>query len=240
MNPDQWRKVTAAFHGALARDRSTRAAFIDDACDGDAAVRAEVERLLAAHHNAGQFGEVPVITTLGESPVLMPAPAAPTDVQVTVDFDSASSDSASRHSDHPFLWFTRAAALVALVAFTYGAWLILVNKGITKEFGWSEARQRGQWWVASAGPTSDGLQIGDRILALNGAAPFGGGGTSLHRRQLRVGERYRLTLERSGERLERTLTVRAGPKRLAHYLVYFFMTLIWCAVGVFIGLAGPP
>jgi Tol biopolymer transport system component len=53
----QWARVSAVFEQALERDEATRAAFLDRACDGDGALRAEVESLLAAHHAAGSFAE---------------------------------------------------------------------------------------------------------------------------------------------------------------------------------------
>ena len=40
-------RVDTVFHGASARPPSERAAFLDEACGGDGALRAEVERLLA-------------------------------------------------------------------------------------------------------------------------------------------------------------------------------------------------
>jgi hypothetical protein len=80
MTPDQWRQVTTVFHAALAHDQLARASFLEDACRGDAGVRAEVERLLAAHQDAGKFGEVPVVTDLGGSP-----PTAPTRTEPTAD-----------------------------------------------------------------------------------------------------------------------------------------------------------
>jgi serine/threonine-protein kinase len=53
--------VTGVFHAALARDAATRHELLDEACAGDAALRAEVEALLAAHRDAGGFGEEPVL-----------------------------------------------------------------------------------------------------------------------------------------------------------------------------------
>jgi predicted Ser/Thr protein kinase len=61
MTPDRWRQVTEAFHGALARELATRGAFLDQVCAGDAELRAEVEAMLAAHRDAGRFGEDPVV-----------------------------------------------------------------------------------------------------------------------------------------------------------------------------------
>src|SRR4030095_3177963 len=44
------------FHAALASDPARREAFLADACGGDAGLRAEVEGLVAAHHEAGPLG----------------------------------------------------------------------------------------------------------------------------------------------------------------------------------------
>jgi tetratricopeptide (TPR) repeat protein/predicted Ser/Thr protein kinase len=55
MNADQWPRVKDIFHAAIERAPGNRAAFVMDACGGDAALRAEVERLIAAHDRAGSF-----------------------------------------------------------------------------------------------------------------------------------------------------------------------------------------
>ena len=57
MNADQWARVKEVFHAALERGAEDRMAFVARVCDADAALRAEVERLLAAHVQAGQFIE---------------------------------------------------------------------------------------------------------------------------------------------------------------------------------------
>ena len=60
MEPERWQHVTEIFHATLASDPEQRDAFLADACGGDAVLRAEVEVLVAAHHDAGQFGETPL------------------------------------------------------------------------------------------------------------------------------------------------------------------------------------
>ncbi|PYR35301.1 MAG: hypothetical protein DMF93_22005, partial [Acidobacteria bacterium] len=55
MNPDQWRRVKDIFHAAIERAPLNRAAFLMEACGGDEELRAEVERLIAAHDQAGTF-----------------------------------------------------------------------------------------------------------------------------------------------------------------------------------------
>jgi serine/threonine protein kinase len=52
MNADRWHRVTEIFHAALERAPSEREGFIRDGCKGDAALREDVEKLLAAHRAA--------------------------------------------------------------------------------------------------------------------------------------------------------------------------------------------
>jgi serine/threonine protein kinase len=56
------RQVTGIFDAALARDAGAREAYLAEACLGDATLRADVDRLLAAHHDAeaGSFGDAPL------------------------------------------------------------------------------------------------------------------------------------------------------------------------------------
>lgn len=60
MTPDRWRAVDAIIKLALACDPEHRAGVIDDACEGDAGLRSEVESLFAAHVDTGdEFLEAP-------------------------------------------------------------------------------------------------------------------------------------------------------------------------------------
>ena len=60
MNPDRWQQITEAFHVALDRDAAARAAYLDEACAGDPALRADVDAMIAAHLGAGSFGKQPL------------------------------------------------------------------------------------------------------------------------------------------------------------------------------------
>jgi serine/threonine protein kinase len=58
MMPERWHQITEIFHAALARDAGGREAYLQEACRHDSALRAEVDQLLAGHHDAGSsFGE---------------------------------------------------------------------------------------------------------------------------------------------------------------------------------------
>src|SRR5690606_26207596 len=48
VSPERWRRVAAVLDEALDMPPADRARFLDQACDGDAELRAEVEALLAA------------------------------------------------------------------------------------------------------------------------------------------------------------------------------------------------
>jgi predicted Ser/Thr protein kinase len=63
--PQKWEAVKALFQAALEEDSARRSAFLRERC-GDATLRAEVERLLAEHEQAGSFLSAPV---LGKPPL---------------------------------------------------------------------------------------------------------------------------------------------------------------------------
>ncbi len=53
MDAERWNRINELFHAALERDPGDRAAFIDEACSGDAALRTEVLSLLQVHSGPG-------------------------------------------------------------------------------------------------------------------------------------------------------------------------------------------
>jgi len=55
MTPEQWEKINEIFHSAAALKGDARRAFLDQACGPDALFRREVEALLKANSNAGDF-----------------------------------------------------------------------------------------------------------------------------------------------------------------------------------------
>ena len=66
MKPDHWQKVKEIFDGALQREPDQRAKFLKERCAGDDATRREVETLLLADEQAGNFGESPAIEIMAE------------------------------------------------------------------------------------------------------------------------------------------------------------------------------
>src|SRR5258708_624936 len=55
MTPEPWQQLKSLFHAALELAPEDRVAFLAEACDGDSELRAQVERLLVSHDEAGSF-----------------------------------------------------------------------------------------------------------------------------------------------------------------------------------------
>ncbi len=58
-DPETWRRIKEIVGAALEREPAERAAYLDEACARDAALRAEVDSLLAAHAQPNAFSEAP-------------------------------------------------------------------------------------------------------------------------------------------------------------------------------------
>src|SRR5207237_6797409 len=55
MTAETWEQLKSLFNSALEVEESRRAAFLDQACEGNAELRSRVERLLVSHDEAGSF-----------------------------------------------------------------------------------------------------------------------------------------------------------------------------------------
>lgn len=60
MSPDKWEAVKQLFVATLEQEAGLRSAFLKERCS-DSSLRAEVERLLAEHDEAGQFLSTPIL-----------------------------------------------------------------------------------------------------------------------------------------------------------------------------------
>jgi eukaryotic-like serine/threonine-protein kinase len=68
--PAPWERIKEIFGAALERDPSQRDAFLDEACAGDAALRSEINSLLAAHAKADHLSEGAFTTEFDDAPLL--------------------------------------------------------------------------------------------------------------------------------------------------------------------------
>jgi hypothetical protein len=223
VTPERWRQITAVFHDALAREPASRSAFLDNACASDTGLRAEVDRLIEGHHEAGQFGEAAVGGLTASAAVDIssePAPAA-----------------AAHRSIRAFLWVISAAVLAT---FAYAAWLLVATEG-PPWFGWNGGRRAGRFIVAGVdpgGPAAGQLQRGDTIISMNGAPLGPPPDLNLRRRALSAGDTYALTIERAGILREHRLAVGVNPPSMDN-VTMFAVSLVWCVVGLLIGFARP-
>jgi serine/threonine protein kinase len=65
LSHDQWARVKDIFREALERPAAGRKAFIGEACEGDAALEAALESLLASDDSAREFLETPAVARVG-------------------------------------------------------------------------------------------------------------------------------------------------------------------------------
>ena len=73
MTPERYQLINALADSALDIPREERGRFLEQACAGDAGLRAQVDRLLAAHESSGNFLESPLLQLLAND---MPAPVS--------------------------------------------------------------------------------------------------------------------------------------------------------------------
>ena len=55
MRAERWQQVSVLFKSALEREPKERTAYLDEACSSDDFLRGEVESLIAAYEQAGDF-----------------------------------------------------------------------------------------------------------------------------------------------------------------------------------------
>src|SRR5216117_1366704 len=67
MTPERWQKAKEIFHAALDRAPAERSVFLANACDGDEALRHEVESLIASHEKDGSFIDSPAYEAAAEA-----------------------------------------------------------------------------------------------------------------------------------------------------------------------------
>src|SRR5262249_9700281 len=69
MTPERYHRIGQLYHEALQVEPERRAAFLENRCSGDAALREEVERMLTSHERMGSFLSRPAIdVAAGELP----------------------------------------------------------------------------------------------------------------------------------------------------------------------------
>ncbi len=229
MTPEQWRRISSLFHGALAQAPDLRKAFLDQKCGADASVRDEVERLLRAHQNAGAFGDMPLQPAVAAASAIDVALSPPPPLQTIVHTPPV------KRGFLAVVWLLTA---IALVSFAYGVWLLVTASALS--LGWQVQPRGEQWYVVDVrqvGPAAGRLQLNDRLISFNGDAPVADAGIFFQLRALAPGDAYQVVVERNGVR--QTHQLRASGTGNTARVVWFAVSLTWCVVGLFIGFARP-
>jgi serine/threonine protein kinase len=79
VDAERWKVLNDLFHGALGIDPARRSPWLDEACGGDQALRAEAVSLLDAHARAGDFIEAPAAHVLAAESAVPGEPAGEPD-----------------------------------------------------------------------------------------------------------------------------------------------------------------
>jgi GAF domain-containing protein len=218
MTFDRSRRVSEILRAALIQDEPARSTFLDEACGDDVELRSDVEALI------GQDRESPSgVLADSSSPTIAPPSTRP-----------------GRRD--PFVWVVAATTVVVVLAFGYAGWLLVTRGGASISYGWTGVPRGDDWFVDAVdaqGPAAGVLQRGDRILAIEGMRIVEVNQSAMLRPRLVPGETYEVTFDRNGSSQTVALGVIAGPPVLARRLAYFVSSLLWCAIGLWIGASRP-
>ena len=224
---ERWRQVELLYSEALKHNPLERVAFLQQACAGDTELRKELESLLAEAEHASGFLSPPQLESVLRS-VVESSPAEHTQEFVT--------------GHRPFFWLVIAAGIV-LLAFYICSGLVLHRNGAAKYFGWWESSRSingsivGK--VAVPGPAAGMLLPGDRILAFNGDRRAARVGPAVFLQFVRPGGDYTLRVDRHGEEHDYALRVLPWHGDLSEVITYLFISLVFCASGLALGLLKP-
>ena len=222
MTPERWQQITKVFNDALARDATARGAFLDEACAADRELRAEVNALLEAHHDAGSFGEAPIFTAVDPaSPLASPATVLNRPDAPTVDSDPSKTPDPRRV---PWWMAVIAASFVAtFVLFLYMViWGPADPLGITATFAGNTLEIRA---LAPDSPfAKGGLLAGDRVLSIDGLPMRVPRDWTAAQGNFQVGQPHVWLVSREGENVR--LEVVFPPARILQRLIDGYVQIL--------------
>ena len=139
-----------------------------------------------------------------------------------------------------FFWLVviAGAAYVGFLAFSVSN--TIRTYGMAKAPGWAMHATRGGWFAAdvdNSGPAAGRIQPGDRLLAINGDQRAAVVGVS-YWRAVRLGDLYRVDLERRGERVSVELPMRSAGGGYLNALAWI-SSLAFFICGATLGLLRP-
>ncbi len=134
-----------------------------------------------------------------------------------------------------FLGFVALLSTVFVAYLGFTIYAVAVHYGDVKDPGWTVRVTGDGWFVSSvdaAGPAAGRVEIGDRLLALNGDERAAIIGTAQFR-DVKGGETYRVDFERAGRRVSMELPMRISRGRLLDPLALLVAIVFFvCGAGL--------
>lgn len=250
MNPDRWQKLKSIFDGALNLTAGERAKFLSEECGNDADLRREVEALLTAHDQAGDFIEEPASKKMA-GVILDESTSRARESNDQLKTRMLQSRSAARLSaptpdrKHPFFWIVIFLAAVEFGFFIYAGVLIYRYGTLDRPLGWTASEQKGGWFITQVeadGPAAARLRVGDQILSVNDDPRVSLVGGRLKLRSVVSGQAYSVRVRRDANELQFNLLRppdRHGAKNLGYVLSVLTVSLVIFFVGLLTGTLKP-
>ncbi|HEU4477042.1 MAG TPA: protein kinase [Pyrinomonadaceae bacterium] len=241
MTPDRWLKVVELFNRALERDSDERAAFLNEACRGDDALRFEVDSLLTCDQSNGSFLEKPAFELAAQE---LSQPHNKKLTPSSMDLPKAESPVTRNTAKSYFLWFVVVAGIVVLSCYVFAGLMILRYGTLTKEFGWESTSAGNGLYISKVSPdgaAAGELEVGDRIVSVNGDRSI----NSVLLYNLRWGatpdSSYTVGVSRGSTQHEVQLTVALNrtSRNFGHILSLLPLSLAFYVLAMLVGIYKP-
>lgn len=199
MKPERWEQIDQILDAVLECEPAERAAFLDQACAGDEALRRKVEALLVAYGKAESFIEAPAFEVaaqalaanrgellgarppddLAAEPLAEPLSGQPARSSAPGATECGVKPTPAKpardHQRKPlFFWLACVLGTVIFGFYVFTGVMTYRYETRTASLGWQSLSQAGGHWQISAisaqSEAADKLQVGDQILAFNDLA----------------------------------------------------------------------
>ncbi len=140
----------------------------------------------------------------------------------------------------PFPWFASASALVVLVLLFLCLKGAIRQRGVPEHLGWIAAPLGDRWVIseiAQDGPASGKLQIGDRLVSIDGSARAARFGPPLGLSAR--SSNYTIVVLRNGALISLRLPIWRAPEDTFTYASYFCLALLNFVIALWIAIARP-
>lgn len=153
------------------------------------------------------------------------------------------------NSKHPFFWITLALGTIVLALNIYVA-IRIINYGNIDPFGWGGFCPSSECFVGRVdpdGPAAGKLEVGDKIIAINGDSRIkdgfviGNWGTTLNLKLSTIKKTYSIRIIRDSKEHEFTINIshKNNYQKLQNTILYLPIILVFIVVAMLIGMLKP-